>query len=64
MNEKLTNGGHGFSNASLLPQEEQLDTAIRRRKISIGIPNDKKNDEKKYKTPFYSKKNQIKLDKV
>lgn len=42
MNEKLTNGGHGFSNASLLPQEEQLDTAIRRRKISIGIPNDKK----------------------
>ena len=47
MNEKLTNGGHGFSNASLLPQEEQLDTAIRRRKISIGIPNDKKNDEKR-----------------
>jgi len=47
MNEKLTNGGHGFSNASLLPQEEQLDTAIRRRKISIGIPNHKKNDEKR-----------------
>lgn len=47
MNEKVKNGSHGFSNASLLPQEEQLDTAIRRRKISIGIPNDKKNDEKR-----------------
>lgn len=47
MNEKSKNGSHGFSNASLLPQEEQLDTAIRRRKISIGIPNDKKNDEKR-----------------
>ncbi len=47
MNEKAKNGSHGFSNASLLPQEEQLDTAIRRRKISIGIPNDKKNDEKR-----------------
>jgi len=47
MNEKVKNGSHGFSNASLLPQEEQLDTAIRRKKISIGIPNDKKNDEKR-----------------
>ena len=47
MNEKAKNGSHGFSNASLLPQEEQLDTAIRRKKISIGIPNDKKNDEKR-----------------
>lgn len=47
MNEKAKNGSHGFSNASLLPREEQLDTAIRHRKISIGIPNDKKNDEKR-----------------
>ena len=47
MNEKAKNGSHGFSNASLLPQEEQLDTVIRRKKISIGIPNDKKNDEKR-----------------
>ncbi|HAX94789.1 MAG TPA: alanine dehydrogenase [Bacteroidales bacterium] len=47
MNEKAKNGSHGFSNASLLPQEEQLDTAVRRKKISIGIPNDKKNDEKR-----------------
>lgn len=47
MNEKAKNGSHGFSNASLLPQEEQLDTAIRHKKISIGIPNDKKNDEKR-----------------
>jgi alanine dehydrogenase len=47
MNEKAKNGSHGFSNASLLPQEEQLDTAIRSKKISIGIPNDKKNDEKR-----------------
>ncbi|HNY52178.1 MAG TPA: alanine dehydrogenase [Bacteroidales bacterium] len=47
MNEKAKNGSHGFSNVSLLPQEEQLDTAIRHKKISIGIPNDKKNDEKR-----------------
>ena len=47
MNEKAKNGSHGFSNASLLPQEEQLDTVVRRKKISIGIPNDKKNDEKR-----------------
>lgn len=47
MNEKAKNGSHGFSNVLLLPQEEQLDTAIRHKKISIGIPNDKKNDEKR-----------------
>ncbi|MBK7479743.1 MAG: alanine dehydrogenase [Bacteroidales bacterium] len=47
MNKKTKNGNHNFSNVSLLPQEEQLDTAIRHKKISIGIPNDKKNDEKR-----------------
>jgi len=30
-----------------MPKEEQLETAVRQKKISIGIPNDKKNDEKR-----------------
>ena len=47
MNDKGKNGNLSFSNAGLMPREEQLETAVRRKKISIGIPNDKKNDEKR-----------------
>ena len=47
MNEKGKNGNLSFGNAGLMPREEQLETAVRRKKISIGIPNDKKNDEKR-----------------
>jgi alanine dehydrogenase len=47
MNDKGKNGNLSFGNAGLMPREEQLETAVRRKKISIGIPNDKKNDEKR-----------------
>ena len=36
-----------FGSSAFMPKEEQLETAVRQRKISIGIPNDKKNDEKR-----------------
>jgi alanine dehydrogenase len=47
MNDKGKNGNMSFGNAGLMPKEEQLETAVRRKKISIGIPSDKKNDEKR-----------------
>jgi alanine dehydrogenase len=47
MNDKGKNGNLSFGNAGLMPREEQLETAVRRKKISIGVPNDKKNDEKR-----------------
>ena len=47
MNEKGKNGNVSFGNTAFMPKEEQLETAVRKRKISIGIPNDKKNDEKR-----------------
>lgn len=47
MNEKSKNGNFDFGNSAFMPQEEQLETAVRQKKISIGIPNDKKNDEKR-----------------
>jgi alanine dehydrogenase len=47
MNDKGKNGNMSFGNAGLMPKEEQLETAVRRKKISIGIPCDKKNDEKR-----------------
>ena len=30
-----------------MPKEEHLETAVRNRRISIGIPSDKKDDEKR-----------------
>ena len=47
MNEKAKNGNMSFGNTAFMPKEEQLETAVRHKKISIGIPNDKKNDEKR-----------------
>lgn len=47
MNEKGKNGNLSFGNTALMPKEEQLETAIKRKKISIGIASDKKNDEKR-----------------
>lgn len=47
MNEKAKNGNMSFGNTTFMPKEEQLETAVRHKKISIGIPNDKKNDEKR-----------------
>ncbi len=47
MNDKSKNGNFGFGSTSFMPKEEQLETAVKQKKISIGIPNDKKNDEKR-----------------
>lgn len=47
MNNKGKNGNISLGNSAFLPKEEQLETAVRHKKISIGIPSDKKNDEKR-----------------
>jgi len=47
MNEKSKNGHLNLGNTTFMPKEELLDMAVKHRKISIGIPNDKKNDEKR-----------------
>jgi alanine dehydrogenase len=47
MNDKGKNGNINFGSTTFMPKEEQLETAVRHKKISIGIPNDKKNDEKR-----------------
>jgi alanine dehydrogenase len=47
MNEKGKNGNLSFGNAAFMPKEEQLETVVRHKKISVGIPADKKNDEKR-----------------
>jgi len=47
MNEKGKNGNLSFGNTTFMPKEEQLDTAVKSRKITIGIASDKKNDEKR-----------------
>ncbi len=47
MNDKGKSGKVSFTNGALMPREEQLETAVKRSKISIGIPSDKKNDERR-----------------
>ncbi len=47
MNEKSRSGKINLGNAAFLPKEEQLETAIRNRHITIGIPSDAKDDEKR-----------------
>lgn len=47
MNEKSKSGRLNLGNTSFLPKEEQLETAIRNRNISIGIPSDPKDVEKR-----------------
>jgi len=47
MNEKSKNGHLNLGNTAFMPKEELLDMAVKHRKISIGVPNDKKNDEKR-----------------
>jgi len=47
MNERGKNGNMNFGNTAFMPKEEQLETAVRHKKISVGIPSDKKNDEKR-----------------
>lgn len=47
MNDKGKSGKVSFGNGAFMPKEEQLETAVRFRKISIGIPSDAANDEKR-----------------
>jgi alanine dehydrogenase len=47
MNDKGKSGSISFSNPAFMPQEEFLDSAIKNRKISIGIPSDHKDVEKR-----------------
>ena len=47
MNEKGRSGKINLGNAAFMPKEEQLETAIRNRSISIGIPSASKDDEKR-----------------
>ncbi|MRR24568.1 alanine dehydrogenase, partial [bacterium] len=47
MNEKSRSGKITFGNTAFMPKEEQLETAIRNRNISIGIPSDPKEVEKR-----------------
>lgn len=47
MNDKGKNGNLNLGSTAFMPKEEQLETAVRHKKISIGIPSDKRNDEKR-----------------
>jgi alanine dehydrogenase len=47
MNDKGKSGKVNFGNTVYMPKEEQLETAVKNRRISIGIPNDKNDDEKR-----------------
>ncbi|HOB83521.1 MAG TPA: alanine dehydrogenase [Bacteroidales bacterium] len=47
MNEKNKSGKINLGNSALMPKEEHLETKVRSRRISIGIPSDNKDDEKR-----------------
>jgi alanine dehydrogenase len=47
MNEKGKSGKVNLGNSAFMPKEEHLETAVRFRRISIGIPSDTKDDEKR-----------------
>ncbi|MCE5346829.1 MAG: alanine dehydrogenase [Bacteroidales bacterium] len=47
MNDKGKSGKVSFGSTAFMPKEEHLETAVKNRRISIGIPNDNKNDEKR-----------------
>jgi alanine dehydrogenase len=47
MNEKGKNGKINLGNSALLPKEEHLETGLRFRRISIGMPCDTRDDEKR-----------------
>ncbi len=47
MDNKGKSGKVTFGNTAFMPKEEQLETAVRNKKITIGIPFDKKDDEKR-----------------
>jgi alanine dehydrogenase len=47
MNEKGKSGKVSFGNTAFMPKEEHLETVFKNKKISIGIPSDNKEDEKR-----------------
>lgn len=47
MNEKGKSGKVSFGNTAFMPKEEHLERAVKNRRITIGIPADKREDEKR-----------------
>jgi alanine dehydrogenase len=47
MNDTGKSGKVSFGNTVFMPKEEQLETAVRNRRLTIGIPSDDKDDEKR-----------------
>jgi alanine dehydrogenase len=47
MNTRTRSGKVSFENTVFMPKEEHLETAVKNRRISIGIPSDSKEDEKR-----------------
>jgi alanine dehydrogenase len=47
MNDKSMSGNVTFGNTGFMPKEELQKTAVKSRRITIGIPSDKKDDEKR-----------------
>jgi alanine dehydrogenase len=47
MNEKANSGKVSFGNTAFMPKEEHLETTVKTRRISIGIPSDNKDEEKR-----------------
>lgn len=47
MNYKGKSGKVSFGNTAFMPKEEQLETTVKNKKISIGIPSDNKEAEKR-----------------
>jgi alanine dehydrogenase len=47
MNMKGKSGKVNFGDSAFMPKEEHLETAVRFRRLSIGIPSDPKDDEKR-----------------
>ena len=47
MNERSRSGKVNLGNSALMPKEEHLETTVRSRRISIGIPGETKDDEKR-----------------
>lgn len=47
MNMKGKSGNVNLGNSEFMPKEEHLETTVRYRRLTIGIPSDPKNDEKR-----------------
>ena len=47
MNEKGNRGKVSFGNTAFMPKEEHLETAVKNKRITIGIPSDNKDVEKR-----------------